>query len=75
MKYTVDLTDDYEVNTIEKIASTNSIGTNEYITNIIRGWIQNQIRGLYIEQFKSLPLDNLKTMVGKIDVISKEIYK
>ena len=70
MEYTITLNDADEIACIEAIASANSLTAKEYMTNICRGWIQNQLRGQYINAARVADLSELKTaLTATVDKI------
>lgn len=61
MEYIILLDDTDEVECIDSIALSNNLSTEQYLTNICRGWIQSQLRGKYINAAKVAELSELKS--------------
>ena len=64
MEYMIVLEDADETACIEAISVTNNLSVTEYMTNICRGWIQNQLRGQYIHAARIADLSELKTALS-----------
>ncbi len=74
-QYNIILNDDDEIACIETISSTNTLSVTDYLTNICRGWIQNQLRGQYIQAAKVADLPELKAALNVIVEKIKETEK
>lgn len=66
MEYTITLEDKDESDCIETIAAQNSLSAEQYITNIIRGWIQPQLRARYVQAAKVATIAELKVALEPI---------
>jgi hypothetical protein len=75
MDIKVTLSDDYEIETLTKIATSNGLSVDQYSTNIIVGWVREQIRGLYINKTRTATIAELAASIGKIDVLTKEVQQ
>jgi hypothetical protein len=54
------LTDQDEIALIKRVALDNKLSVEQYITNIVRGWIEGQLRGKYIDYARKTSLSILK---------------
>jgi hypothetical protein len=66
MKIEIELTDADETELIAQVAGENGLTVNQYCTNIVSGWIQNQLRGVYVQYARTAKLSDLKDKIGKI---------
>lgn len=62
MIYEVDIEHPDMVELLDLVASQAGISTNEYVTNIVRGWAETQLRGRYQDVLKSATMDDLKAI-------------
>jgi hypothetical protein len=65
MKIEIELTDADEIELIEQVSAENGLTVNQYCTNIVSGWIQNQLRGVYVQYARTAKLSELKNKIGK----------
>lgn len=61
MEFIIELVEADEITCINRIAQENRLSTEEYMTNIVRGWIKQQLRGQYIRAARDAELGELKT--------------
>jgi hypothetical protein len=73
MQILISIPDEYFAETITKIAAENKLSVAQYASNIVNGWIESQIRGLYMSHVKSSAVSEMKATIGKIDVITKVV--
>jgi len=64
----INVSDPYELEILTTIAKNNKLSVEQYATNIVRGWIQEQIRGLYIDHVRKTNIDTIKQQIGKLSV-------
>jgi len=50
-----------------KHATANNTTPEQYATNIIVGWLNSKIKGVFIDKMKAKDYDELETMLGKVD--------
>jgi len=55
-----------EAEYLTSIALENSLSADQYATNIIVGWIQNHIKGIYVSSIRHLSTDELKIKLGPL---------
>ena len=55
-----------EADYLRGVAQENSLSPSQYATNIVVGWIQNQIKDIYIGRIKRLSTDEIIIRLGKI---------
>ena len=65
MIYQVELEEE-EVFVLNAIANRAKIAPEEYVQNIVRAFIKNQILGIYRTEFDKKSLEELKTLFGTI---------
>ena len=65
MELKITITDPEEIEILEEIALTNNLSMVDYSTNIIRGWIQGQLRGRYLKHIQNLEPEKIKVLLGK----------
>jgi len=58
------LTDEDEIALLEEVSVRTGLSSNEYATNIIRGWLHSQINGRYLEHIQRLDSTQLKKLTG-----------
>jgi len=49
-----------ELDMLNKVAGLTGLSAEQYATNIVRGWLQDQIRGAYVKYAREAPLSDLK---------------
>ena len=72
MEITINIADE-EYALLEQLATENSITTVQYITNIVSGWAQNQLRGAYLDYIKAMSVSDLTKKLGDITTINAEM--
>jgi len=50
-----------------KHATANSTTPEQYATNIVVGWLNAKIKGVFIDKMKSKDYDELETILGSVD--------
>jgi len=58
---------DIQYRVLCKHATANSTTPEQYATNIIVGWLNSKIKGVFIDKMKAKDYDELETMLGKVD--------
>lgn len=53
-----------EISLLTEISLANKLSSLAYATNIVRGWIQAQLRGKYMEQIQKASPEVLKELTG-----------
>lgn len=61
---TITITNEDEITYITDVAEANQLTVQQYITNIVRGWIQNRVRNIYIGHVNTMTLPELKALLG-----------
>lgn len=56
--------DKQEMDLLEEIALKNSLVAEQYATNIIKSWLQSQLRGKYIQYVKTASIIDLVAKIG-----------
>jgi hypothetical protein len=64
----IEIIDAYELETLATIAKNNKLTTEQYATNIVRGWVQDQIKGMYINYARTKSIEEIKNKIGKLIV-------
>ena len=65
----IKIDDLYELETLKIIAANNKLTTEQYATNIVRGWIQNQIKGMYIAHVQEKSIADIKSKIGHLKIV------
>ena len=61
-----------EANMIEQIISKSSLTAEEYAANIVKGFLQDQIKGKFKYEFNKKTDDELAVLFGEIEKPIKE---
>lgn len=61
-----------EISKLNEVAGATGLSATEYATNIVRGWLQNQIKGDYFEYINT---NDVKTVGAVLDSVLQEFKK
>ena len=61
-----------EANMLEQIISKSSLTAEEYAANIVKGFLQDQIKGKFKDEFNKKTDDELAVLFGEIEKPIKE---
>ena len=70
------ISDTYELEILEAIALKNKMSIEQYATNIVRGFIQTQIKGIYSRYVNEQPIGTIQSKIGALTIdstIKKEV--
>lgn len=73
MIYQVVIDDDAMNALFFDVAERNGVSALEYVTNIVRGWADSQLRGAYHEYVRTCTLDELTNNVVPFAVIKTKV--
>lgn len=62
---------DLQYDVLKQYSEANSLTIEQYVGNIILGWVNSHIQGFYIDKIKELPFQELETKLGKVDLKKK----
>jgi hypothetical protein len=59
----INILDEIEIAKLDQVAKANGLTSEQYATNIVRGWLQSQIRGDYLDFVKVQPVKTLSNLL------------
>lgn len=65
MELTIVIENKDETDILTEIALTNNVSTSTYVTNMLRTFLQGQVKGRYMEALGSLNAAKMQTVLGK----------
>lgn len=51
------------------LCNKNNITPSQYVNNIVTGWLESQLRGMYQDYFRDASLEELQAALGRYTVI------
>lgn len=58
------LTEQDEIELLDEISLINGKSSLEYATNMLRGFLQSQMKGKYLQEIQKLSTEQIKTLTG-----------
>lgn len=60
------LDDPTETEHLAAVAAANNLTEEQYATNIVRGWLQSQVKDIYIGAVRRMPVDDIVKSLGTL---------
>jgi hypothetical protein len=58
------LTDEDEIALLDEIALQNKKSSLDYVTEMVRSFLQSQLKGRYLKEIQKLDVQGIKTLTG-----------